>query len=102
MFFSLTAYTFYSGKDFSYLQGFLNMMLPALVAMTFFGFWYPSLVHNLVFPAIGAVTYSGYVIVDTWRLEGQLGYDDYIVGAIDLYLDIINLFLHILEILAKI
>jgi len=84
MFLILTAYTFRSGKNFSYLHGFLSMMLPALVATGFFGLFYPSLVQNLLYPVIGALTFSGYIIVDTWRLETILGCYDYMVAAIDL------------------
>lgn len=35
---------------------------------------------------------------DTWRLLKQLDYDEYIEASIQLYLDIVNLFLYILRV----
>jgi FtsH-binding integral membrane protein len=43
----------------------------------------------------------GYIVFDTYMITSRLGYDDYIVAAIELYLDLVNLFLYILKILAS-
>ena len=52
-----------------------------------------------------SIVYSIYVIIDTQRMLGgkhqSLSLDDYILGAIILYVDIISLFLKILQILGK-
>ena len=49
---------------------------------------------------VGIVIFCGYVIYDVSMICQKLGYDDYIVAALELYLDIINLFLRILRVLA--
>jgi len=55
--------------------------------------------------AIFAVIYSVYLLIDTQMIMGgrhnQLQMDDYILGATILYVDIISLFLKILQILGK-
>ena len=41
------------------------------------------------------------VSTDTWMIHNRLGPDDYIMAAIELYLDIINLFIFILQLLNR-
>ncbi len=49
----------------------------------------------------GAVIFSLYIVYDVWEISKRLSPDEYITAAISLYLDIVNLFLHILRILAS-
>jgi FtsH-binding integral membrane protein len=42
---------------------------------------------------------SGLLIFDTWRLRNVFGPDDYVVAAVSIYLDLLNLFLFILRLL---
>ena len=44
---------------------------------------------------------SRYIIFDTSRLINRFEPDEYVDGAIQLYLDILNMFLYILRILSK-
>jgi len=101
IFLCLTAYAMLSGKSFSYLGGFLSTMLVGLVVTGFAGLFFPGLIDNLLYPAIGALTFCGYILFDTWRIEKQFSVDDYIPATIELYLDIVNLFLYILRILLE-
>ena len=48
----------------------------------------------------GSLVFCIFIIYDTYLITRKLGYDDYIVAAVELYLDIINLFLRILHVLA--
>ena len=45
---------------------------------------------------------SGFIIFDTHMIMHRLSPEEYIVATIELYLDIINLFIEILKILDKI
>jgi len=101
IFSGLTLYTLYSGKDFSFMGGFLSVALWALVLTGIVGIIFPWMVHSLAYGFVGALTFSGYIIYDTWRLQKQFSYDDYIGATIELYLDIVNLFLYILRILLE-
>lgn len=101
IFLALTAYALYSGKDFSYMRGFLTTALLGLVCMGFLGLFFRTAAGSLALAFFGAITFCGYILFDTWQLEKVHGYDDYIQATIQLYLDIINLFLYILKILHK-
>lgn len=61
-----------------------------------FGFR-PGFVYSL----LGAVLFSGYILFDTWMLSNKLPYDEWVLASISLYLDIINLFLFILQLLSE-
>jgi len=54
---------------------------------------------------MGAILFSFFIIVDTQLLLGGkrevLGPDDYVYAALQLYLDVINLFLRLLQLLGK-
>ena len=43
--------------------------------------------------------FSAFIVVDTQKILKKVSTDEYILCAIDLYLDIINLFLYILRML---
>lgn len=67
-------------------------------------FWKNS-VAQLVYACLGALLFSIYLIYDTQLILGKGEYsyslDDAYLAAIQLYLDIINLFLFILRILGS-
>ena len=56
-------------------------------------------VGHTVFALIGALLFCGFILYDTSNLLHLYGPDDYVEASIALYLDIINLFLYLLEIL---
>eukprot|EP00940_MAST-03C_sp_MAST-3C-sp2_P001676 g1676.t1 len=100
IFLSLSAFTFYSGYDFGFMGMFLFASLIGLIFWSFFcaifGFQ-----TGYLYSLVGTMVFSGYVVFDTWKISRVYGYDDYIPAAIDLYLDIINLFLYILDLLGR-
>lgn len=101
IFVTLTSYALHSGKDFSYMRAFLTTMLLGLAATGFVGLFFPAAVGGLALASLGALTFCGFILYDTWRIEKLFSCDDYIPATIELYLDIINLFLYILKILHK-
>ena len=74
-----------------------------LVFSLFSVFFGPTM--RLIYCVLGVVLFSFYLIFDTQLIIGgedkyaMIGNDDYILGAIILYLDIINIFIYILQIL---
>lgn len=50
---------------------------------------------------IGAILFCVFIVVDTHLLMSKLSPEEYILAAINLYLDILNLFLYILRILGE-
>lgn len=54
---------------------------------------------ELVYGVVGALIFSGYILVDTQLVMRHYHVEEEIAAAISLYLDVINLFLSILRIL---
>lgn len=103
---SLTAYTFYAarkGQDFNFLG---PMLFSALMVLIMWGFiqlfFNPGPVAHFVFALIGALIFSMYIVYDTDNLIKRHSYDEYVWASVELYLDIINLFLRLLQILNQI
>jgi hypothetical protein len=100
VFLGLTLFTFQSKYDFSGMGPFLFGGLMALVATGFVGIFVPfNSTIDLVYAAGGCLIFSGYIVYDTYLINKKLSPDEYIMGAISLYLDFLNLFLSILRVL---
>mmetsp|Transcript_42822 Transcript_42822/g.101737 ORF Transcript_42822/g.101737 Transcript_42822/m.101737 type:complete len:238 (-) Transcript_42822:48-761(-) len=102
VFLSLTTFTFQSKWDFSFLGAGLFVVL---IIFMFFGLGMSimgaSLEMQYLYALGGTIIFSLYIVFDTWMISAKLGPDDYIMGAITLYLDIINLFVYILQLVAR-
>merc|ERR1719198_1576751 len=100
VFVSLSTYVLVTKKDFSFLGGALFAGLIILIVWSllnaFFDF---GLGGRMVFSLAGALLFVGFILYDTSLLMHHLGPDDYIIAAVMLYLDVINLFLYLLEVL---
>eukprot|EP00930_Biecheleria_cincta_P088507 TRINITY_DN77750_c0_g1_i1.p1 TRINITY_DN77750_c0_g1~~TRINITY_DN77750_c0_g1_i1.p1 ORF type:complete len:259 (+),score=31.55 TRINITY_DN77750_c0_g1_i1:25-801(+) len=104
LFLGLTLYAFVSKRDFSMLGATLFPLLLALSILGLASIPFPSLrigIVGLVYSVIGAAVFCGYMVFDTFRIMRMLQPDDYVEGAIQLYLDIINLFLYLLDLIVK-
>ena len=49
----------------------------------------------------GSLIYGFYVIIDLKLISDKIEIDDYILGALTLYIDLITLFVHLLQIFGK-
>ena len=85
-------------KDFSFLGKFLFVglvvILLAMVANIFFQI--PAL--SLTISAVAVLLFSGYILFDISRIVNG-GEDNYITATLAVYLDIYNLFMHLLNLL---
>ncbi|NWV37742.1 LFG4 protein, partial [Grantiella picta] len=99
VFLGLTAYTLQSKRDFSKFGAGLFACLWILIFSGFLRLFFYSETIELVFAAAGALLFCGFIIYDTHLLMHKLSPEEYILAAINLYLDIINLFLHLLRVL---
>ncbi|KAJ8867362.1 hypothetical protein PR048_031163 [Dryococelus australis] len=93
----LTAFTLQTKRDFSFLGvglfvGLSMLLMAGLVQMVV-----GSTALELAISIGGAILFSLFIVVDTQMLMKTLSPEEYIVATITLYLDIINLFLHILR-----
>jgi uncharacterized protein len=100
IFVGLSAYVRYSGKDFSYLGGFLWMATLGLIVTGILMMFWPSANVSYWRACIGSLIFCGWILFDTSAVSRQYYRDNNVVGAIlALYVDILNLFLMLLQIL---
>ena len=98
---------FTSSFDFSVLGGFLFIALIVLIIMGVLNiFIFKSRKYSLIRAYLGVLIFTGYLLYDFDVLEKQMNAGDEswstaIKIAVNLYLDIINLFLDLLQILAE-
>jgi len=100
----ITIYAATTTTDFTYCGAYLWVagMIFSMASMLLCAFG----IHNSLFMAVGGVIlFSCYLVWDTQMIMGgdekraQFDEDSYILAAVSLYLDIINLFLNLLTIL---
>ncbi|XP_010435077.1 PREDICTED: BI1-like protein [Camelina sativa] len=105
MVFGLTIYTFWAvkrGHDFSFLGPFLFGSLLIILVFTLLQIYYPlGKLTSMIFSGVASIVFCGYIIFDTDQLIKKLNYDEYIIAAIRLYLDVMNLFLNLLGIMSN-
>ncbi|XP_048487599.1 protein lifeguard 1 isoform X3 [Plutella xylostella] len=103
--FALTIFALQTKYDFTVMGGFL---LCAVVVLMLFGIiciFIPSnRIVTLVYASLGALIFSLYLVYDTQLMMGgkhkySISPEEYIFAALNLYLDIINIFLYILTII---
>jgi len=98
----LTAFTFQTKRDFSHIG---SALYTGLIILILGGFMQIFLGNELTETAIavgGAFLFSLFIIFDTQMIMTRLSAEEYIFATIQLYLDIINLFIEILKILEKV
>ncbi|KAF2902510.1 hypothetical protein ILUMI_03672 [Ignelater luminosus] len=95
----LTLYTFQTKRDYSAMHSGLFAGLCILLLGGLLQLFFHSTVFELVISIGGALLFCLFIVVDTQMLMQTLSPEEYILATINLYLDIINLFLYILRIL---
>ncbi|HEV2641276.1 MAG TPA: Bax inhibitor-1 family protein, partial [Candidatus Elarobacter sp.] len=95
----LTAYAFVSRRDFSAWYSFLFTGLFVLIGTMFFNIFFHNETASLWIAAVTVFLFSGLLIFDTWRLRNVYGPDEYVPAAVNIYLDLLNLFLALIRIL---
>jgi FtsH-binding integral membrane protein len=105
IFCGLTLYAVQTSCDYTDKGGYL---IGGLLGFIIFGFFI-SFTHyqflSIIYASMGSVIFSFYIVYDTQLIVGgnhkkiMFHTDDYILGAISLYVDIINLFLMLVDLL---
>ncbi|XP_045869270.1 protein lifeguard 4 [Meles meles] len=102
VFLGLTMYTLQSKRDFSQFGAGLFTVLWILCLSGILKLFFYSQTMELVLAAMGALLFCGFIIYDTHSLMHRLSPEEYVLAAISLYLDVINLFMHVLRFLEAI
>ncbi|MFA5829493.1 MAG: Bax inhibitor-1/YccA family protein [Candidatus Gracilibacteria bacterium] len=88
-------------RDFSGLRGFLWIALTGMIIVSIVGIFIPwSNNFEMIFSGFGIVVFAGFTMYDIQRLKTYPP-DRYIDAALQLYLDIFNLFIYILRLLSS-
>lgn len=98
IFFALSAYVLASGKNFSFLGGFLfvGVIVAFLAALAAVVFSMPAL--SIVTSAAFLLIFSGYVLYDTSNIiHGEE--TNYIIATLNLFMNIFNIFVSLLNLL---
>ncbi|CAG7838614.1 unnamed protein product [Allacma fusca] len=106
--FSLTIFAFQTKIDFTGLGPYLFVAMIILfifgLASVFLSKWIPG--AQIIYSCLGALLFSIYLIYDTQLIIGgdhkqSISPEEYIFGALTLYLDILNIFLKILALVGN-
>lgn len=96
-FLSLSAYAFFSRKDFSFLKGFVWTGLVALIILGLSNYlFFASPLVSLAGAGIGVLLFSAFILYDTSQILRTYPNNEYIAAALTLYLDIFLLFENLL------
>ncbi|NKI17311.1 Bax inhibitor-1/YccA family protein [Spongiibacter sp. KMU-166] len=98
VFFGLSAYALTTRKDFSFLGGFLMVGLLVVVVASIANIFFAVPAVSLAISAAAVFIMSGLILFDTSRIIHG-GETNYIRATVALYLDIYNLFVHLLHLL---
>lgn len=98
----LSLYAVFSRRDFSAWGSFFTIGLVVLLIAMLINAFVPSAAGGLWVAAVGVFIFAGLLVFDTWRIvrSGQYGPDDYVLAAVSIYLDLLNMFLMILRLLS--
>jgi len=98
---ALSLYALVSRRDFSAWGSFLWTGVVVLLVGLLINAFVQSAAADLWMSAIGVMIFSGLLVYDTWRFmrSGEFGPEDYVVAAVRIYLDLLNMFVFILSLL---
>ncbi|KAJ3281799.1 Transmembrane BAX inhibitor motif-containing protein 4 [Borealophlyctis nickersoniae] len=100
LFVGLTLFTLQTKYDFTSWGPFLFGSLWVIVIAMFLQIFLPfSQTMHLVIAVATAILFCGFIVYDTQQIFARMSPEEYIMASVELYLDVINLFLAILRIL---
>ena len=98
IFFSLSAYALQSKRDFSFMYGFLFAGLIVVIASMLANLFLQIPLLSVTLSAVVVMIMSGLILFDTSRIIHG-GETNYIRATVGLYLNIYNIFVHLLSLL---
>lgn len=97
----LTAYAYYSKRDFSFLRGMLMVGLFVLIGAGIISLFTGGLGSmNMLFTILGVLIFSGFVLFDVSQYKHGVPEQFIPLAVLSMYLTFINLFLYLLRLLA--
>jgi len=106
--FGLTILAITTDLDFTRMWPYLFAITMVMIVAGFILMFSPSHMGSMVYAALGALLFSAYLIFDTQMIVGgkrdramEFSVDDYVPAAISLYVDIIQLFIYMLQLFGE-
>ena len=96
-FLALSAFVLVTRKNFDNIGGFLFVGLIGVLLASVVGMFFHSSAFEMMVSVISVLVFSGFILFDTSRIVNR-GERNYIMATLDLYLDILNLFVSLLRI----
>ena len=95
----LSLYAVFSRRDFSAWGSFFIIGVVVLIVAMLINAFVGSASGALWISSVGVLIFAGLLVFDTWRIvrSGTYGQDDYVLAAVSIYLDLLNMFLFILS-----
>ena len=97
----LTAYVLVTRQNFSFLGGFLAVGLIVLLGFIVATFFFQADWFVTAVTVGGLLLFALFVLYDTSRIIHTLGPDEWVAGALSLFIDFINMFIRILSLLGR-
>jgi FtsH-binding integral membrane protein len=95
----LTVYAFVSRRDFSAWGSFFMVGLWVLIGTMLLNMFFRNPAMDLWLAGITVLIFSGLLVFDTWRIRNVYGPEEFVGAAVQIYLDLLNLFLGLLRVL---
>lgn len=104
---ALTIFAFQTKIDFTILSGILFVCIICLIFFGIFAIIFQNRILDIVYASIGALIFSIYIVFDTQMMLGgshkySLSPEEYIFAALNLYVDIVQLFLYLLMLIGAV
>lgn len=101
---ALTLFAFQTKWDFTVMGGMLLVLLIVLFIFGIVAIIVRSKIVSLIYGCLGALLFSFYLLYDTQLMMGgkhkySISPEEYVFAAMNLYLDIINIFMYVLTII---
>ena len=100
---ALTTYAWTTKTDFTRKMGFIWVLGMTFFMLSLFSIFFYSYWVQMFLCAFGVLLFGMYLVLDTQLIVGEgrhkLGIDDYVLGALILYIDIIMIFVYLLQLL---
>ena len=105
---ALTVFSFQTKFDMTAKGGILFIFMIVLFLFGFLAIFLRSIfpMINIIYGCMGALLFSAYLVYDTQMMMGgkhkySISPEEYIFAALNLYLDIVNIFIYILSIVGS-
>lgn len=101
---ALTLFAFQTKVDFTAMGGILFVAVIILMVFGIVCMFFPGKTMIMVYASLGALIFSIYIVYDTQMMLGgdhkySISPEEYVFAALNLYMDIVNLFIYILTII---